>query len=162
MFNLNLNGSTRSVDVSILNSSIESETMMMDELENMDTDISSNPIGLAKKQYYHGSNVNLSSYASNSSFLSPNTSSSSKNIVHQLTTFVNDLVIDSLITNSTPSLLATNSSNSTFNDETTSSSQICINNSTCKYFFLYNKFFFLISYEHLIIPYSLIFFFKYR
>lgn len=142
MFNLNLNGSTRSVDLSILNSSaLDSPTIMMGDLQNLSGELGA-PIELTKKYYR---SVDLSSYSSPAhspplsdsltNLSGASSSSTATNLVHQLTTIVNDLVIDTLLTNSTSSLLANASSNNSFGsafNQTASSQQICLNNSTCK------------------------------
>lgn len=127
MFYLNLNGSTRSVDLSILNSSaLDSPALMMNDLQSASSELGASH-ELTKKYY---PNVNLSSLSphappSSDSPANLSTSSSSPtNLVHQLTTIVNDLVIDTLLTNSTPSLLSNGSSNNSFNQN--SSELICM------------------------------------
>ena len=111
---------------------------MMDDLQNLSGELGqlAAPIELTKKYYR---SVNASSLTAHPPPDSPTTlnanpsSSTATNLVHQLTTIVNDLVIDTLLTNSTPSLLTNASASNSFGfNQTASSQQICVNNNTCK------------------------------
>lgn len=137
----NLNRSADSADLLTLNSSASNSTKGI-------MDMNANHLNEVTRKYFNSlAEANFNSFSTNSLPISLSTSrlntssliptslsstSSPVNLAYQLTTAVNNLVIDTLLTNSTPTFVTNPSNGSSFNE--TSSALICIPvNKTGKY-----------------------------